>query len=96
MIEMMKVITYAKPVRLQRWESNMSEASVDVVVEVHETDGDYYNWYLRVEWYGEETFWTGFATAGDAVNKAIRTYPGMTIRAEIIPYVEEPANVAAN
>ena len=74
----------------------MSKTSVDVIVEVHETDGDYYNWYLRVEWYGEETFWTGFATAGDAVNKAIRTYPGMTIRAEIIPYVEEPANVAAN
>ena len=73
----------------------MSEASVDVVVEIHETDYPG-GWYLRVEWYGQETIWQGFTTAGDAVNKAIRTYPGMTIRAEIIPYVEEPANVAAN
>jgi hypothetical protein len=68
----------------------MSKTLIDVIVEIYETEDD---WYLRVEWYGQETIWQHFATAGDALNKAIRTYPDMTMRAEIIPYkIQEAAN----
>ena len=59
-----------------------------IIVEVHETDYPG-GWYLRVEWYGKETIWQGFATAGDAVNKALRVYSDMNIKAEIVPYITE-------
>jgi hypothetical protein len=58
-----------------------------LIVEVHETDYPG-GWYLRIEWYGKETIYAGFATAGDAINKALRVAPeDVNIKAEIVPYI---------
>ena len=70
----------------------MSEASVDIVVEIVENyypqqaaGKDQFLWDLQVRWYGEVQVTPGFDTAGDALDVAIKKYPFSVIRAEIIP-----------
>lgn len=64
----------------------MSEASVDVIVEVVETtDNNQFLWDLHVRWFGQDQILSGFITAGEAVNEAVKAYPGMSIRVEVIP-----------
>jgi len=70
----------------------MSEASVDIVVEVVENyypqqaaGKDQFLWDLQIRWYGEIQVIPGYDTAGDAVNAVIEKYPFSTIRVEIIP-----------
>ena len=68
----------------------MSE--IDIVVEVIETfypgqasGNDQFLWDLHIKWYGEEQIYTGYITPGQAVDEAEKMYPGMSIRAELIP-----------
>jgi hypothetical protein len=70
----------------------MSEASIDVIVEVVETfypgqgiNNDQFLWDLHIRWYGNDQILSGYITAGQAVDEAIKMYPGWSIRAEVIP-----------
>jgi hypothetical protein len=70
----------------------VSEASVDVIVEVVETfypgqasGNDQFLWDLHIKSYGETQIFSGYITPGQAVDEAEKMYPGMSIRAELIP-----------
>lgn len=70
----------------------MSEASIDVIVEVVETsnpnktsDNDQFLWDLHIRWYGQDQILSGYTTPGQAVDEAIKMYPGWSVRAEVIP-----------
>lgn len=78
--------------RLQQSRCVMSEASVDVVVEVIESfyqgqaaGNDQFLWNLHVKWYGVDQVYGPYPSAGEAVNEAVRQYPQASIRVEVIP-----------
>ena len=74
----------------------MSEASIDVIVEVVETfypgqasGNDQFLWDLHIRWFGQDQILTGYITPGEAVDEAEKMFPGWSIRAEIIPLTKE-------